>query len=91
MDNFIYSVPNYIFDWSKYIDNHSTHDNIHHPQKDLFTFLNIPDTFLSNHPSDNNTSHTNNNNNNKSIKNKTRHKHSYSSKLSKTIRSKSLY
>lgn len=91
MDNFIYSVPNYIFDWSKYIDNynHSKHDHLHHPQKDLFNFLNIPDTFLSKSENDDvDTSH-----NNKSIKNKTRHKQSRSSssKLSKTIRSKSLY
>lgn len=38
MDNFIYSVPNYTIDWSKYI--HSIPDPIN-PKTELFNFLNI--------------------------------------------------
>ena len=38
MDNFIYSVPNYTFDWSKYI--YPIPHTIN-PKTELFNFLNI--------------------------------------------------
>ena len=96
MDNFIYSVPNYIVDWSKYIDipNYSSHvvgytedddddDEVTiNLKKELYTFLNIPDsTILSNH-----------NNNIIQLNKTTKNKHSkYSSKFSQKTRSKNRY
>ena len=59
MDNFIYSVPNYIVDWSKYIDMNNSYsdqcDNRHiyadnddvvaaKLKKELYAFLNIPES-----------------------------------------------
>jgi hypothetical protein len=93
MDNFIYSVPNYIVDWSKYIDipNYSSHvggydadDEVTiNLKKELYNFLNITDsTILGNH----------NNNNIIKLNNTTKNNHSkYSSKFSQKTRSKNRY
>lgn len=80
MDNFIYSVPNYKFDWSKYI--YPIQYNIN-PKIELFNFLNITEPPLPS--SINSTTSTTSTSSNTLNLNNPNNK---ISKFSKTVRSK---
>lgn len=90
MDNFIYSIPNYKFDWSKYIYPIPTTIN---PQTELFNFLNITVPPLSvaedatGWPSSSSSPKINTLHLNKP-KNPVANNNNNSSKFSKTVRSK---
>lgn len=103
MDNFIYSVPNYIVDWSKYIDmnnydyNQCDHINIYADndeavaaklKKELYAFLNIPDSDSYSEPTILCSNITNKKNHNLLQLNKTTKNTNHSSKFSQKNRSK---
>lgn len=86
MDQFIYDIPDYTFDWSKYI--YKIPNKID-PQTELFTFLNItnqlPTPKPSFQPSDIIINQTNNTVPLNTTTNSTK------SKFAKTVRSKHSY